>query len=97
VVAAAPPDVSRADRSLLGMEIALTVSRATLAADLAAAGFAPGQITLRRDPGDALAYALAEVEGYVADADPRLAALTAARHPPIVLGAFAIPEAGTSP
>ena len=90
VVAAGPPDPSGADRSLLGLELPLDVSRARLSAALAAAGLQAGPVILRRDPG-AAAQALADVEGFVTDADPRLAALQSVLRPPIVLGAYAIP------
>jgi chorismate mutase/prephenate dehydratase len=94
VVSAAMPDPSGLDRSLLGLEIALDVSRARLAADLAAGGFAPGVTILRRDPGSPVAYALVDVDGFVTDADPRLPALKSVLRPPIVLGAYAVPLAG---
>jgi len=94
VVATVPPDPTGHDRTLIGLEIGLEVSRARLAGDLAAAGFTPGQIILRRDPGDTLAYALAELDGHIADGDPRLATLASARHPPVVLGGYAIPWDG---
>ena len=89
VVAAAPPDPSGADRSLLGLELSPEVGRARLGAALEAAGLRAGPVILRHDPG-AAAQALADVEGFVADADPRLAALPVLR-PPVVLGAYAIP------
>ncbi|MGI4951973.1 MAG: chorismate mutase [Janthinobacterium lividum] len=91
VVTAAAPDPSGADRSLLGLELALESSRARLGADLAAAGFTAGTVLLRRDPGAASAYALVDVEGFVPDGDPRLATLSAVLRPPVVLGAYAVP------
>jgi chorismate mutase/prephenate dehydratase len=94
VVCAVPPDPSGADRSLLGLEVALDVSRARLAQALTTAGFDPGTTILRRDPGAPVAHVLVDVTGFVADADPRLAALTASLHPPIVLGAYAVPVRG---
>ena len=69
-------------------------SRARLAAALGAAGFAQGQTLLRRDPRVPVALALVEVEGFVAGDDPRLAALTDALRPPVVLGAYAVPVEG---
>src|SRR5271165_405549 len=74
VIATVEPDASGADRSLLGLELPLDASRARLGGALAAAGFAPNHIILRRDPGAPAADALAEVDGFVADDDPRLAA-----------------------
>ncbi|HEY0206401.1 MAG TPA: chorismate mutase [Acetobacteraceae bacterium] len=91
VVAAAAPDPSGADRSLLGLELPLDVSRARLGAALAAAGFSAAEVILRRDPGASAAHALADVDGFVADADPRLPALHVLLRPPVVVGAYAIP------
>jgi chorismate mutase/prephenate dehydratase len=91
VVTAVPPDPSGADRSLLGLEVALEVSRDRLGQALTAAGFEPGTTILRRDPGAPDAHALVDVAGLVADDDPRLARLTAILRPPIVLGAYAVP------
>ncbi len=94
VVSAAPPDASGADRSLLGLEVALEQSRARLSQGLATAGFDAGAIVLRRDPGDASARVLIDVAGFVTEADPRLAALPFTLRPPVVLGAYAIPLEG---
>ena len=91
VVAAAAPDPSGADRSLLGLELPLEVSRARLGTLLAAAGFSAGQVILRRDPGASTARVLVDVEGFVDDADPRLPALQTVLRPPVVVGAYAIP------
>ena len=91
VVTAGPPDPSGADRSLLGLELSLDVNRARLGEALAAAGLQAGPVILRRDPGVAAARVLADVEGFVTDADPRLAALQSVLRPPVVLGAYAIP------
>ena len=77
VVAPFAPDASEQDRSLLGLELEEDVSRARLTAALTAAGFAPGMVLLRRDPGARMAHALVEVEGHVAADDPRLAVLDA--------------------
>ena len=97
VASAVPPDPSGDDRSLLGLEVALDASCDRLAQALAAAGFEPGATILRRDPGAAVAHALAEVAGFVADGDPRAAALRGALRPPVVLGAYAVPIAGAAP
>jgi chorismate mutase len=96
VVAAGSPDESGADRSLLGLELALDVSRARLTAALTASGLTPSQVILRRDPGAPVADALVEVDGFVADGDPRLDTLGLALRPPVVLGSYAIPMEGAS-
>lgn len=104
VVAGVPPDPSGADRTLLGLELAPEGSRTRLLAALAAAGLTPGRVLLRRDPGSPTSRALAEVEGFLADDDPRLSAaslraLGDSRHGPVVLGAYAIPlgDPGAAP
>ena len=97
VVSAAPPDPSGADRSLLGLEVALEQSRARLTQGLAAAGFDAGTVVLRRDPGAGSARVLADVAGFVTEADPRLGALGFTMRPPILLGAYAIPLEGPAP
>jgi chorismate mutase/prephenate dehydratase len=94
VVAAIAPDASSRDRALIGLELPPEISRARLAASMATAGFAPGTIILRRDQGGQTAQALVDVEGYVADDDARLAALTDLSRPPVVLGAYAVPVDG---
>ncbi len=94
VVAAVAPDPSGADRSLLGLELDPSVSRARLTAALSSAELSPGQITLRRDPGVPAAHALVDVQGYVADDDPRLARLGSVLRPPVVLGAYAVAVGG---
>jgi hypothetical protein len=95
VVSAAPPDPSGDDRSLLGLELPGTVSRATLTTALAEAGLAQRAILLQRREGraaaDGPALALVTVDGFVADDDPRLAALTRMLRPPVVIGAYAAP------
>jgi chorismate mutase len=96
VVAAAAPDASGDDRSLLGLELPDDVSRARLAAALTGAGFAPGATILRRPQGAPVAFALVDVAGFVADADPRLAAIPDMARPPVVLGAYAVPVDGES-
>jgi chorismate mutase len=91
VVAAIAPDPTDHDRSLLGLELALDVSRARLTAALTAAGFAPGTVILRRDPGAPVAHAMADVEGHVSEADPRLDEVQSLLRRPVVLGAYAVP------
>ena len=94
VVAAAAPDASTDDRSLLGLEIAQETSRARLTSLIIAAGFAPGSIILRRDPGAGVAQALVDVAGMVTDDDTRLAAIADQLRPPVVLGGYAVPVEG---
>lgn len=91
VASAAAPDPSGADRSLIGLELALETSRARLGANLLAAGFRAGPVILRRDVGSDVAFALVDVEGFVDDGDPRLRALASVLRAPVVLGAYAIP------
>ena len=93
VLAAIAPDRSSRDRSLLGLELPPEMSRTRLAGALAAAGLAQGNTILRReDP----VLALVDVEGYVAGDDPRLGQLSELPHPPVVLGAYAVPVEGDS-
>lgn len=91
VVTAAAPDPSGADRTLLGLELALDTSRARLGGALATAGLKAGPLILRRDPGAAVAYALVDVEGFVAEDDARLRALQSVLRRPVVVGAYAVP------
>ena len=95
VVSVAPPDPSGEDRSFLGLEVGMEQSRARLSQTLAEAGFEAGATVLRRDPGSGAARVLVDVAGFVAEGDPRLAALAATLRPPIVLGAYAVPVGGT--
>jgi chorismate mutase len=94
VIAAFAPDPSGNDRSLLGLELALDVSRARLAGAVVAAGLRPEQIILRRDAGGQVAHALVEVEGDVGEGDARLDAIAAVLRRPVVLGAYAVPIGG---
>ena len=96
IVSVAAPDPSGADRSFLGLEVGMEQSRARLSQVLAGAGFEPGAVVLRRDPGAGAARVLVDVAGFVAEDDPRLAALAATLRPPIVLGAYAVPLGGNS-
>jgi chorismate mutase len=94
VIAAAAPDPSGRDCSLLGLELDLNVSRARLTAAVTAAGLVPGTVILRRDAGAQVAHALVEVEGYLIDNDTRLVGIATVLRPPVVLGAYAVPEGG---
>lgn len=96
VIATIEPDASEHDRSLLGLELDLGVSRARLTAALTAAGLPGGTVILRRDQGAPVAHALAEIDGFLTDDDPRLAGLDSVLRRPVVLGAYAIPEAGAA-
>ncbi len=91
VIAAFAPDRSGADRSLLGLEVALDVSRARLTAAIIGAGLQPEQIILRRDQGAPVAHALVEVAGDVGEDDSRLDAIAAVLRRAVVLGAYAVP------
>jgi len=95
VVGPFPPDASEQDRSLLGLELDEDISRARLTGIITAAGFAPGMVLLRRDPGARLAHVLVEVEGHVGAGDPRLDAVVAMRRPQ-VLGGYAVPVGGAA-
>ena len=92
VVAAVTPDPSGDDRGLIAVEMEGGGSHARLTAALAAADLPPRSLILRRDPGQGV-LGLAEVDGILADDDPRLARIGAPR-PPVVLGAYAMPVAG---
>lgn len=90
VVAPVPPDASGEDRSLLLIEAEADAPRGRIAQALAEAGL-PGSALLVLRAGDAT-LALAEVEGFLAADDPRLAALPWTRR--TILGAYAAPVAG---
>ena len=94
LVSAAAPDPSGRDRSLLGLELPLKVSRAQLDTAVAAAGFQAGTTILRHDSGAPAAHALVDVDGFVGDDDPRLATLQPVLRPPVVLGVYAEPLSG---
>ncbi len=88
VVAPGMPDASGADRTLLGLEPDRDATAEDVAAALQAAGIAPRGLILRRDPAEPVTRALAETDGFVTDADPRLRRLGVRA---TVLGAYAIP------
>jgi chorismate mutase/prephenate dehydratase len=94
VVAATAPDPSSADRSLIGVELPLEMSRARFIGAVTAAGFSQTHILVRRQPGVPVAHVLMEIEGYVADDDARLSKLADLPRPPVVLGAYAVPLEG---
>jgi hypothetical protein len=74
----------------------MDVSRARLTSAFATAGLQLGAVILRRTQGAAVALGLADVEGFVADDDPRLARLQSVQRPPLVLGAYAVPATGAA-
>ncbi|MDJ0390117.1 chorismate mutase [Roseomonas sp. E05] len=86
-VAPLAPEPTGRDRSLLRLEPGPEHSRARIQAALAAAGLAPRWL-LRQDMPTPMA--LAELEGFLTEADPRLAALPFPRMQ--ILGAYAEPE-----
>jgi chorismate mutase len=85
VVSASAPDASGEDRTLLRFALPEGASRAHVAAGLAAAGLTATLLLLRREAGQGLA----EIPGFLASGDPRLAALPFTRRD--VLGATANP------
>lgn len=89
VVAAIAPDASGADRTLFGLEFSAETSRARLASQIAAAGFSAGTILLRRDGEQNTAQALVDLAGFIAEDDPRLAAIEGLLRPVVRLGAYA--------
>jgi chorismate mutase len=91
VVAAIRPDPSGQDRGLIALELNADISRTRLIGILTAAGFAPGQIWLRREAGESRSLALVEVAGLVEDGDDRLSLITGLDAPPSVIGGFALP------
>lgn len=94
VAATTEPDPSERDRSLLGLELDLDISRARLTSALTTADLPPVTMILRRNHD--VAHALVEVDGFMTDADPRLVGLDAMLRRPLVLGAYAIPETGAA-
>jgi chorismate mutase / prephenate dehydratase len=91
VVAAAPPDASGQDRTLIGLECDGEASRTRLAAALTAAGLTPDLMILLRDPRAGASHALVEVDGFLADDDERLRRLDPILRGPTVLGSYAVP------
>jgi chorismate mutase-like protein len=91
VVAGIPPDPSGDDHGLIAILLSADVSRARVASLFAQAGFTLLGIWMKRSAGDTSVQVLAEVEGFVQDDDPRLAAITGLEALPVVIGAFAVP------
>ncbi len=90
VVAPVPPDASGQDRSLLRLEAGADASRESFARMLTEAGLAGRILYLARQGGRSLA--LAEIDGFIAAGDERLAALRC-----VLLGTYAVPVAGDVP
>jgi hypothetical protein len=90
VVAPVPPDASGEDRSLLRLEGSADASRESFARLLTEAGLAGRILYLARQDGRSLA--LAEIDGFIAAGDERLAALRG-----VLLGTYAVPVAGDVP
>jgi chorismate mutase len=91
VAAAIAPDASGADRTLFGLEFPAETSRARLASQIAAAGLSAGTILLRREGEQKIAQALVDLAGFIAEDDPRLAAIEGLLRPAVRLGAYAEP------
>ncbi|HTJ90817.1 MAG TPA: chorismate mutase [Acidocella sp.] len=91
VVAAVRPDPSGDDRGLIVCEFPAETSRTRVAALVGQAGFTPGTVWVRRTPNGSRLCALVEVEGLVADDDPRLAAIAGLEVRPVVIGGYAVP------
>ncbi len=91
VVAAVPPDASGADRGLIALRASAETSRTRLTSLVKEAGFEPGSLWVRRLAGDNQINALIEVDGLVAEDDPRLAAIAGLEAPPVVIGGYAVP------
>lgn len=85
VAAAIPPDPSGQDRTLLALRLPSTGSRAAEEM-LASAGLGAGALILARDAP--AGNVLADVDGFVAEDDPRLAAIEPR---PVALGVYAVP------
>lgn len=92
VLSTSPPDPSTNDRSLIALTFPPDLSRARLVADLGAAGFTPGMVLIERDRRAGLARALAEVQGFVTETDPRPYRIELPAEPPLLVGAYAVPE-----
>ncbi len=90
VVAPVPPDASGDDRSLLRLEAGADAPRESFARMLAEAGLAGRILYLARQDGRSLA--LAEIDGFIAAGDERLAALHC-----VLLGTYAVPVSGDVP
>ncbi|MDE8346033.1 MAG: chorismate mutase [Acidocella sp.] len=91
VVAGIRPDASGADKTLVVLELKGDTSRTRVITLLKDAGFTPGQIWMRRVPGDLAVHALVELDGFLEEDDPRLGAISGQGGRPVVIGSFAVP------
>lgn len=91
VVAAVPPDASGADKGLILLGFNAETSRTRIIEQVSAAGFEPSALWVKRMAGDSILLALVEVDGLVADIDPRLAAIAGLELAPRVIGGYALP------
>lgn len=92
VLSTSPPDPSTNDRSLLALSLPPDLSRARLIANFTSAGLTPGMVLIERDRRAGLARALAEVQGFISDSDARPLRLELLAEPPLLIGAYAVPE-----
>lgn len=90
VIAPVQADASGEDQSLLRLEGGAEAARDSFARMLTEAGFAGRILSLVRQDGRSLA--LAEIDGFIAADDARLAVLNA-----VLLGAYAVPVTGDLP
>jgi len=91
VVAAAPPDASDNDRTLLALTCDSGICLARLAEDLGTAGLSSHTTAVLRQHGAPTTHVLIEIEGYLTDTDSRLGLLRPVRQKPLVLGSYAVP------
>lgn len=91
VVATIPPDASGEDRGLILLAFRTETSRMRIAEQVAAAGFEPRALWVKRMSGDTRLLVLVEVDGLVDPTDPRLALITGLDMPPRVIGGYALP------
>lgn len=91
VVATIPPDASGADHGLILLGFQAETSRARIIERMAAAGFTPQALWVRRQGEGQVLLALVEVVGLVEAKDPRLALITGLAMPPRVVGGYALP------
>jgi chorismate mutase len=91
VVAAVRPDPSGDDRGLIACTFTADTSRTRMSTLFREAGFTPTTVWVRRLAHEPHLCALVEVEGLIADDDPRLAAVAGLEAPPVVIGGYAAP------
>jgi chorismate mutase/prephenate dehydratase len=91
VVATTPPDASEEDQTVLSFECDPDVSRAHLLTAMAAAGLRVETMLVARQRDSASISVMADVGGYLSDADPRLTHLGGVLRRATVLGCYAVP------